>query len=71
MGDIAFTPKGAEVYFTKPCRRGHSGMRYVSNGECVECHQHLYLMTVKKTLGHLESAMAEIDRIQAELYKRD
>jgi len=37
----------------------------------VECYQHLYQMTVKKTLGHLESAMAEIDRIQAELCKRD
>lgn len=30
-----------KVHFqaTKPCRRGHLGLRYVSTGNCVECHK--------------------------------
>jgi hypothetical protein len=67
MRDLEFTAKGAEVYFTKPCRRGHSGMRYVSNGECVECHQYNYQNIYKKTMRHLKNAMAEIDRLEKEL----
>ena len=27
----------AETYQGNPCKRGHSGMRYVSTGNCVEC----------------------------------
>ena len=42
-------------------------MRYVSNGECVECHQYNHQNIYKKTMRHLENAMAEIDRLEKEL----
>ena len=30
-------PRNAEKYQGKPCFRGHAGVRYVCNGDCVEC----------------------------------
>ena len=29
---------GRRTYRGQPCRRGHSGERYVSTWHCVECH---------------------------------
>jgi hypothetical protein len=29
--------KGRTHYIGRPCLRGHSGLRYVSNGGCVSC----------------------------------
>jgi len=29
--------EGRNIYVGKPCKRGHSGERYVSNSQCVEC----------------------------------
>ena len=34
---------GSKKYFTgKPCRRGHTSERFVSNNTCVECHKSAY-----------------------------
>ena len=29
---------GEKYYQGKPCRNGHDGMRYTSNGQCCQCH---------------------------------
>ena len=30
---------GSAYYVGKPCKRGHEGVRYTRNCECVECHR--------------------------------
>jgi len=71
MGDITHTDTGAEVYFTDPCRRGHNGMRYVSNGECVECRALLYQQKLKETMKHLEDAIFEMHKLEDEFLNDD
>jgi hypothetical protein len=29
---------GLKTYFTGPCKKGHTGGRYVSDGDCMVCH---------------------------------
>ena len=67
MADLGFTENGAEVYFTKPCRRGHAGTRYVSNGECVACHAVLYKTKMMEVRRNLELAIDEMKKIEKEL----
>jgi hypothetical protein len=35
--EMILTTRGAKIYTGKPCRQGHSGERYASNRQCVEC----------------------------------
>lgn len=29
--------RGEVTYQGRPCRRGHAGVRYVRNGDCIDC----------------------------------
>lgn len=35
--------RGAKTYRGKPCMRGHGSLRFVANGNCVECNRLNYL----------------------------
>jgi hypothetical protein len=50
---------GKSVYKGNPCKYGHSGLRYVRNGACVECQQNyakLYKASILEELKNAQKA---------------
>ena len=57
-----------EFYQGNPCKRGHSGRRYASNGHCVEC---VAFAHVEHQREKLSSSIAVVRQRLLEGLRRD
>lgn len=76
-GELRFF--GVTYYQGRPCKHGHSGLRYSSNRSCVQCHEqrapgtrHRKLTRqIKRMADRIEAMQRHINRLEEERERTD